>query len=154
MFTATKSWLKERLGLDISPDKSKIVNLKKQYSEFLGFKMKVVRKGKKANGQAKYAVQSHMSDKSKARIKKQAAEAMRDIKHLSSDEQKKTIVHYNSLVMGWHNYYRFATHISRDFFEIAFLVKNSVRGKLENQLKKSISKPLKSPVYIHSVKWF
>lgn len=152
MFTATKSWLKERLGLDISPDKSKIVNLKKQYSEFLGFKMKVVRKGKKVNGQAKYAVQSHMSDKSKARIKKQAAEAMRDIKHLGSDEQKKTIVHYNSLVMGWHNYYRFATHISRDFSEIAFLVKNSVRGKLENQLKKSIPKPLKSPVYIHYAK--
>lgn len=149
MFTATKSWLKERLGLDISPDKSKIVNLKKHYSEFLGFKMKVVRKGKKATGQAKYAVQSHMSDKSKARIKKQAVEAMRDIKHLSSDEQKKTIVHYNSLVMGWHNYYKFATHVSRDFSEIAFLVKNSVRGKLENQLKKSIVKPLKSPVYIH-----
>lgn len=77
--------------------------------------MKVVRKGKKATGQAKYAVQSHMSDKSKARIKKQAVEAMRDIKHLSSDEQKKTIVHYNSLVMGWHNYYKFATHVSRDF---------------------------------------
>ena len=82
MFTATKSWLKERLCLDISPDKSKIVNLKKHYSEFLGFKMKVVRKGKKANGQAKYAVRSHMSDKSKARIKKQAVEAVRDIKHL------------------------------------------------------------------------
>lgn len=146
------SWLKERLGLDISPDKSKIVNLKKQYSEFLGFNMKVVRKGKKANGQAKYAVQSHMSDKSKARIKKQAVEAVRDIKHLSSDEQKKTIVRYNSLVMGWHNYYRFATHVSRDFSEIAFLVKNSVRGKLENQLKKSIAKPLKSPVYIHYAK--
>lgn len=152
MFTATKSWLKERLGLDISPDKSKIVNLKKHYSEFLGFKMKVVRKGKKANGQAKYAVRSHMSDKSKARIKKQAVEAVRDIKHLSSDEQKKTIVRYNSLVMGWHNYYRFATHVSRDFSEIAFLVKNSIRGKLENQLKKSIPKPLKSPVYIHYAK--
>ena len=148
-FIAVKQWLKDRLSLEISDEKSKVVNLKKHYSEFLGFKMKVVRKGKKATGQAKYAVQSHMSDKSKARIKKQAVEAMRDIKHLSSDEQKKTIVHYNSLVMGWHNYYKFATHVSRDFSEIAFLVKNSVRGKLENQLKKSIVKPLKSPVYIH-----
>lgn len=149
IFAATKSWLKDRLGLDISPDKSKIVNLKKHYSEFLGFKMKVVRKGKKANGQAKYAVRSHMSDKSKARIKRQAVEAMKDIKHLSSDEQRKTIVRYNSLVMGWHNYYRFATHVSRDFSEIAFLVKGSMKGKLENQLKKSIANPLKSPVYIH-----
>ena len=51
--------------------------------------------------------------------------------------------------MGWHNYYRFATHVSRDFSEIAFLVKGSMKGKLENQLKKSIANPLKSPVYIH-----
>ena len=152
IFTATKSWLKDRLGLDISPDKSKIVNLKRQYSEFLGFKMKVVRKGKKANGQAKYAVRSHMSDKAKARIKKKAVEAMRDIKHLSSEKQRTTIVCYNSLVMGWHNYYRFATHVSRDFSEIAFLVKNSMKGKLDNQLKKSNSIPLKSPVYIHYAK--
>lgn len=111
--------------------------------------MKVVRKGKKANGQAKYAVRSHMSDKSKARIKRQAAEAIKDIKHLSSDNQRKTIVRYNSLVMGWHNYYRFATHVSLDFSEIAFLVKGSMKGKLENQFKKSIANPLRSPVYIH-----
>lgn len=149
IFTATKFWLKDRLGLDISPEKSKVVNLKKQYSEFLGFKMKVVRKGRKANGQVKYAVRSHMSDKSKARIKKRAVEAMKGIKHLSSDRQRKTIVRYNSLVMGWHNYYRFATHVSRDFSEIAFLVKGSMKGKLEKQLKKSIANPLKSPVYIH-----
>lgn len=40
-YKATEMWLKDRLGLDISPDKSKIVNLKRQYSEFLGFKLKV-----------------------------------------------------------------------------------------------------------------
>ena len=37
-YKATEMWLKDRLGLDISPDKSKTVNLKRQYSEFLGFK--------------------------------------------------------------------------------------------------------------------
>ena len=31
LFAATKAWLKERLGLDISPEKSKIVNLKHEY---------------------------------------------------------------------------------------------------------------------------
>ena len=50
--------------------------------------------------------------------------------------------------MGWHNYYRFATHVSKDFSEIAFSVKNIIRGKLEQQLTKRISIPLKSPVYI------
>ena len=148
IFTATKTWLKDRLGLDISPEKSKIVNLKRQYSEFLGFKMKVVPKGKKSNGQTKYAVKSHISDKSKKRIKEKAKTAITDIKRKGSDEKRNTIVRYNSLVMGWHNYFRFATHVSEDFSEIAFLVKNTIKGKLKNQLKKSISKPLKSPVYI------
>ena len=44
LFIATEMWLKERLGLEISPEKSKIVNLKKDYSEFLGFKIKVEEK--------------------------------------------------------------------------------------------------------------
>jgi hypothetical protein len=34
------------LGLDISPEKSKIVNLIHNYSEFLGFKINVLKKGK------------------------------------------------------------------------------------------------------------
>lgn len=34
LFEATRAWLKERLGLDISPEKSKIVNLKHAYSDF------------------------------------------------------------------------------------------------------------------------
>ncbi len=37
-----KQWLKDRLLLEISEEKSKVVNLKKLYSEFLGFKLKVV----------------------------------------------------------------------------------------------------------------
>lgn len=56
-YKATELWLKDRLGLEISPDKSKVVNLKRQYSDFLGFKLKVRKKGKK------YVVRSHMSDK-------------------------------------------------------------------------------------------
>ena len=47
IFTAVKKWLKERLKLDISEEKSKVVNLKKKSSEFLGFELKAVRKVKK-----------------------------------------------------------------------------------------------------------
>jgi RNA-directed DNA polymerase len=36
---AVKKCLKERLGLEINPEKSKVVNLKKNYSDFLGFKI-------------------------------------------------------------------------------------------------------------------
>lgn len=37
IYNATRLWLKERLGLDISPNKSKITNLRKNYTEFFRF---------------------------------------------------------------------------------------------------------------------
>ena len=40
IFNTVKVWLKEKLKLDISSEKSKILNLKTQGSEFLGFKIK------------------------------------------------------------------------------------------------------------------
>ena len=62
LFEATKQWLLDRLGLEISPEKSKIVNLKRHYSEFLGFKLKVRTKGKKPDGQPRYVVEAHIKD--------------------------------------------------------------------------------------------
>ena len=146
IFAAVKQWLHDRLSLEISPEKSKIVNLKRQYSEFLGFKMKAVKKGKKSNGQSKYVVQSHISDKAKDKIKQKAVKAVNELKQI--DAKGNTILRYNALVIGWHNYYQFATHVSRDFSEIAFLVKSSSKGKLEQQMKKKTAKPIASPVYI------
>lgn len=46
IFAATQKWLEERLKLQISKEKSRVVNLKKGYSEFLGFKLKAVKRGK------------------------------------------------------------------------------------------------------------
>lgn len=40
IYNATRKWLKERLDLDISPEKSKVTNLRKNYTEFLGIKLK------------------------------------------------------------------------------------------------------------------
>lgn len=57
VFIAVKKWLGERLKLEISEDKSKIINLKRNYSDYLGFKIKAVKKGNS------YVVRSHMSDK-------------------------------------------------------------------------------------------
>ena len=63
MYYATKQWLKERLKLDVSEEKTKIVNLKTEYSEFLGFKLKVYKKG------TRWVVKSHICDKSKKKNK-------------------------------------------------------------------------------------
>ena len=49
--------LKERLNLEVSPDKTRVVNIKRRYSEFLGFKIKVHSKQVKAlYRQAKFTV--------------------------------------------------------------------------------------------------
>lgn len=53
-YISVKKWIEERLKLEISPEKTKIVNMRKRYSEFLGIKMKVHRKSHK------YVVESHM----------------------------------------------------------------------------------------------
>ena len=59
---AIKDFLKTRLHLETSEEKSKVINLKKNSSEFLGFSIKAVRKGKTRMG---YVAKSNMSRKAK-----------------------------------------------------------------------------------------
>lgn len=136
LFVAVKDWLKERLGLDISLEKSKIVNLKKQYSDFLGFKLRAVRKGIKSNGEAKYAVESHMSDKAIKRVKGQAREMVKRIQFpANANEEYKAVGAYNAYVSGVHNYYRYATHISKDARKIAFGITRTMKNRLRERLQ-------------------
>lgn len=44
---AVTQWLSERLKLEISEEKTKIVNAKHRYTDFLGFKVKLRKRGKK-----------------------------------------------------------------------------------------------------------
>ncbi|MGY3190593.1 hypothetical protein ACVWXS_005363 [Lysinibacillus sp. TE18511] len=60
---ALRGFLKRRLHLETSEEKSKVVNLKKNSSEFLGFSIKAIRKGKTRFG---YVAKSDMSKKAKA----------------------------------------------------------------------------------------
>lgn len=137
LYIATQKWLKERLGLDISPEKSKIVNLKRQYSEFIGFKMKVKPNGMRKS-KVRYTVVSFVADKRKEKIRKRATELVEKIKFPANEnEEHKFIMDYNSYVMGVHNYYCIATHVSRDFAEIGFSVKRTMKYRLGQRLKDS-----------------
>lgn len=78
--TAVTLWLKERLKLEVSQEKTSVVNLKKQYSEFLGIKMKVHQKGDKQ------VVKSHICDKAKVRIVKKAREKLKTIAKSTEDK--------------------------------------------------------------------
>ena len=60
---AIKDFLKTRLHLETSEEKSKVINLKKNSSEFLGFSFKAIRKGKTRIG---YVAKSNMTKKAKS----------------------------------------------------------------------------------------
>lgn len=53
---AVTQWLKERLRLDLSPEKTRVVNLNKHYSEFLGIKMRLRQKKNKQIVQLRVSV--------------------------------------------------------------------------------------------------
>ena len=137
LFIATQQWLKERLGLEINTEKSKIIDLRKNYSEFLGFKIKVHRKGKRHEQKVKYTIHSRVSDKAIKRIKDSTSRIIKRIE-FPKDEKKEVyaIDFYNSFVMGVHNYYCLATCVNKDFDKIAFHVRKRLRNRLKSRLSR------------------
>ena len=135
IYIATKSWLSERLGLDISPEKSKITNVRKNKTEFLGFTLKVKPKGNK------YVCQSNMSDKAKQntinKIKKQ-------IKIIQKNCNSNEVSKLNCIILGSHNYYKIASNVNLDFNEINFLVSKTLDIRLRNNIT---NKPKISETY-------
>lgn len=140
MFEATKKWLKERLGLDISPEKSKIVNLKKEYSYFLGFKIKVHKKGKYYQNKQitdRYVIESHVSEKAIEKIQSKAKTYIKGIEFSPNrNAEYKAVSEYNSFVMGIHNYYRMASCVSSDFRTLLYGIKTSIKIRLRDRIKK------------------
>lgn len=129
-FHAVKGWLKDRLRLDISPEKSKIVNLRKRYSDFLGFKLKVHLK------KNKYTVVSNMSDKAVQKATNKLIEQIKQIqKPESGKDQYKMLQNYNSKVMGIHNYYKIATRICVDCRKIAYQVTAVFKNRMRKNFK-------------------
>lgn len=119
IFIATEKWLSERLKLPISKEKSGITNLKRKPTEFLGFSIKAIKKGKQSKGKHKYVTHSHVAPKSLKNVHNSLKAQINNIQHKpNSHETIEAIIKYNSMVIGTHNYYRFATHCSDDFTKI------------------------------------
>ncbi|WP_253198317.1 group II intron reverse transcriptase [Clostridium sp. CF011] len=126
VFIAVKQWLKERLGLDISPEKSKVTNLRKNYTEFLGIKLKATPKKNKC------VCKSHMTNKAINETIKNFKDSITRIQQNSSIEQ---VNKFNSQILGKHIYYNMATHISEDFSKISFLVTKILYNRLHKLSK-------------------
>ena len=92
---AVTAWITERLRLEVSPEKTRIVNVRKRYSEFLGFKIRVRPKSRK------YIVQSHICDK-KLELERQklVEQAKRIARPPEGKRPLDEIRLYNSMVLG------------------------------------------------------
>lgn len=80
---AITEWLETRLKLEISEEKTRVVNLKHEYMEFLGFKLKLYNKG---NG---WKVKSHVSDKKLQKVSDDLKYQFAKIAH----DKKQTTYH-------------------------------------------------------------
>lgn len=123
-FYAIKDFLKNRLGLDISSEKSKITNLRKRKTEFLGFSIKAVKKRKTL------VAHSHICDKKKEQI----VQSLRDkTRELWSKHGRKEAYDFNSYIRGIHNYFQVATHVSSDMKLIAYRVHRCMWNRLKKR---------------------
>ena len=133
IFEAVKMCLKERLNLEVSEEKSKIVNLKKNYSEFLGFKLKAIKKGKR------YIVKSHMTDSAVKKAEEKLIARIKEIRKSGVAEEKEALAinYYNATVWGIHNYYGIATCISLDCQKIRRRIRLVMYNRLRNKIVKT-----------------
>ena len=138
IFEATKQWLKERLHLEISDEKSSVTNLKRHYSEFLGFRIRLVQKGKTKSGKPRYTVKSHISEKAEKRIKNTLHKQIKSVqKPIGNRSGHSSVDCYNAYVIGVHNYYEVATHVAADFFKISYSSYKSLITRLKKRLMRS-----------------
>ena len=135
LYYAVKDWLKCRLGLEISPEKSKIVNLKEEYSEFLGLRIKTANHGSEKS--PRYVVESHMKEKSLEKVKVKLDKVIHDIEFPGNDKRAEhaAVARYNSYVLSVHNYYSMATMICHDLHPIAFSTHKSLKARFKKRLK-------------------
>src|SRR5690625_3241112 len=110
-YHAVKLYLKDRLKLDNSPEKSQVINLRKRESEFLGFTIRANRKGKKRV--------AHTGIKANKK-RKMKDEAKKHIQRIKASPTAQNALLFNSFVLVIHNYFNRATHVKIEFSRLAY----------------------------------
>ncbi len=121
-----KLWLEKRLKLQVNADKSKVINLKKQNSSYLGFTIRLIKKRKTL------VVKSNISTKAKKQIKRTLVQQIKRIQHAENlIKQNIEVSKYNSMVIGVHQYYKKATHVSVDCPDINQSIRKVPKNRLQ-----------------------
>lgn len=131
IYQATQQWLKERLNLEINQEKSKITNVKKNYTEFLGYRIKVRKKRKK------YVVKSKLTKKARKSVQKKIKE---QVKILQKERTVNNVLKLNKIIAGEHNYYAYATMVCEDFTRIDYNLSKCLKRRLKSLTSKTKKK--------------
>ncbi|WP_240508029.1 group II intron reverse transcriptase [Virgibacillus indicus] len=97
--------------MDISPEKSQIVNLRKRESEFLGFTIRADIKGKKR------VARTGIKASKKRKMKE---EAKKLIQRIRTSPSAMNALLFNSFVLGIHQYFKRATKVNLEFSRLAY----------------------------------
>ncbi len=130
MYYAVKDFLKTRLHLEISKEKSKVVNLKKNSSEFLGFRLKAHLKS--TNTRTLYVARSHMTKKA---LKNAQIKLKQAIKVIQKHQSPENVWRFNTVIMGIQNYYSAASRITDDLITLNHRLHKTLYNRL-NEMKK------------------
>lgn len=124
IYNITKNFIEQTLKLNINESKSHIINLKRKYLEFLGFKYKLVKT------KNKYTSRSHISNGSCKKIKETLSNFLKKLRKQPTANNAKL---YNLKVRGIINYYRVASMVSEDLGKIYFKLLKALKLLTRNQ---------------------
>lgn len=136
-FHAVRGYLKDRLGLDISPEKSRVINLRKRKTEFLGFTFGLMKKGNKL------VVKSNIKDEKLEQLKENAKI---HIKTISKNPTKENVHKFNSFILGIHDYFKIATHVYKDLNRFSYELRTTMHNRFKESGKFEFPKS-PSPTY-------
>lgn len=151
IYHAVVAWIKDRLHLEISEEKSKIVNLEKEYSEFLGIKFKLRKENEK------WVIESRICDKAKERMVSDLKHQLKKIKRYA---YKSYVQELNSMIIGYHQYYNMATMVCQEFRDIQHRVFRKMENKFAvtkegytpDYFNKMYGKYGGRPIYLHGIR--
>nr|YP_010388674.1 group II intron reverse transcriptase/maturase [Leontynka pallida]UPQ43841.1 group II intron reverse transcriptase/maturase [Leontynka pallida] len=134
---ALEKWLKQHLNLETAPEKTYVANLCNKTSSFLGLTLRATKKGfytrknKKINRRVLHTyVNPQAIPTAYQKIKKQ-------IKVIQRNRNPLNVQNLNSKILGMHNYYSMATHVSKSFNRIHFLTSRPLHNRLRPQRLKN-----------------
>lgn len=126
IYHATGQWLKERLDLELNEDKTRIVNLKKNYSKFLGIEVKA--RWRRNKWTATSRIDREEVENIKERVKK-------CVDNICKTQNEKEVYMYNVVISGMHNYYSRAIQVFNDFKEINWATRKYHKVRLSKYCK-------------------